>query len=199
MARPMAASSRTEPSDRPYQAFCRIDHSAMLLWIADVAAGRGVRDRGRLVPGEPGQQRQRFLVAARLDGGDGFQLLGIGGVRLEQQDRRARFGECRLGAVVVLLLQRGVDRRQHGLVMGLEHRLRGLDSLGRIRRLQRQRAERRLDVAPQFIVETHRGGAVRNAGDGRAGRRVDDLAVGLRDDRLSWYRDRPSTGHPGAR
>ena len=30
MARPIAASSRTEPSDSPYQAFCTIDHSARL-------------------------------------------------------------------------------------------------------------------------------------------------------------------------
>ena len=37
MASPMAASSRTEPSDRPYQAFCTVDQSARLLWIADVA------------------------------------------------------------------------------------------------------------------------------------------------------------------
>src|SRR5260221_203012 len=37
MARPMAAKSSTEPSDRPYQAFCTIDHIARLFWIDDVA------------------------------------------------------------------------------------------------------------------------------------------------------------------
>ena len=37
MASPMAASSSTEPSDRPYQAFCTADHSARLLWIDAVA------------------------------------------------------------------------------------------------------------------------------------------------------------------
>src|SRR5438128_2317090 len=37
MARPIAASSSTEPSDRPYQAFCTADHIARLLWIAEVA------------------------------------------------------------------------------------------------------------------------------------------------------------------
>ncbi len=37
MARPMAASSSTEPSDRPYQAFCTIDHSARLPWIDVIA------------------------------------------------------------------------------------------------------------------------------------------------------------------
>ena len=37
MARPIAASSSTEPSDRPYQAFCTQDHIASLLWIAAIA------------------------------------------------------------------------------------------------------------------------------------------------------------------
>ncbi len=140
-----------------------------------------MRDRRRLLAAQPGQQRQRFLIAARLDGGDGLKFLGVGGVFLEQQDRRARFAECQLRALVGLLLQRAVDRRQHGLVVGLENRLRGLDALDGIGRLQRQAAERGLDVAAQFIVETHGGGAVGNAGDGRAGQGVDVLAVGLGD------------------
>ena len=37
MASPIAASSSTEPSDRPYQAFCTIDHIARLLWIEAIA------------------------------------------------------------------------------------------------------------------------------------------------------------------
>src|SRR5262245_49364093 len=37
MASPMAASSSTEPSERPYQAFCTIDHIARLLWIEEIA------------------------------------------------------------------------------------------------------------------------------------------------------------------
>ena len=86
-----------------------------------------------------------------------------------------------LGALVGFLLQRAVDHRQHGLVMGLEHRLRGLDALGGIRRQQRQAPERGLDGAAQPVVEAHRGGAVRNAGDRRTGRGIDDLAVGLGD------------------
>jgi hypothetical protein len=142
-------------------------------------SGRGARDRGRLLSGQPGQQRQRFLVAPRLDGGDGFELLGVGGVFLEQQDRRARFGKGQLGALVGLLLQRAVDHRQHGLVVGLEHRLRGLDSLGGIGRQQGQATQRGLDGAAQAVVEAHGGGAVGNAGDGLTGRGIDDLAVGL--------------------
>ena len=37
MASPIAASSNTEPSDSPYQAFCTVDHSARLRWIEAVA------------------------------------------------------------------------------------------------------------------------------------------------------------------
>jgi hypothetical protein len=59
--------------------------------------------------------------------------------------------------------------------------LRGLDSHRRIRRLQGQAAERSLDVAAQLVVQADRGGAVGNAVDRRAGRGVDDLAVGLFD------------------
>ena len=146
MARPIAASSSTEPSDRPYQAFCTSDHSARLLWIADVALAAARATAGGWSAGQAGQQRQRFLIAARLDGGDGFELLGVGGVFLEQQDRRARLGECQLRGLVGFLLQRAVDRRQHGLVMGLEDRLRGLDPLDGIRRQQGQTAERGLDA-----------------------------------------------------
>ena len=65
--------------------------------------------------------------------------------------------------------------------MGLEYRLRGLDSLGRVGRQQRQAAERGLDAAAQAVVEADGSGAVGNAGDRRAGRRVDHLAVCLRE------------------
>ena len=53
--------------------------------------------------------------------------------------------------------------------------------LGGIGRQQRQAAERGLDVTAQLVVEAHGGSAVGNAGDGRTGQGVDDLAVGLLD------------------
>ncbi len=144
-------------------------------------ARRSACNRRRLVSAQPGQQRQRFLIAARLDGGDGFELFEIGGIGLEQQDRRARLGEGQLGGLVGFLRQRAVDHRQHGLVMGLEHRLCGLDPLGRIGRQQGQAAQCGFNDTPQFVVEAHGSGTVRNAGDRRAGRGVDGLSVGLRD------------------
>ena len=53
MARPMAASSSTEPSDSPYQAFCTIDHSARLLWMADVALAAARAIAGGWSPVKP--------------------------------------------------------------------------------------------------------------------------------------------------
>ena len=38
MARPIAASSSTEPSDRPYQTFCPAAHSASVEFILATAA-----------------------------------------------------------------------------------------------------------------------------------------------------------------
>jgi hypothetical protein len=69
-----------------------------LLWIAGDRAGRGARDRGG-VAGQPGQQRQRFLIAARLDGGDGFELFDLGGVGLNSRiaaraSVKASFAPC---------------------------------------------------------------------------------------------------------
>ena len=76
-----------------------------------------MRDGGRLVGAQIGQHRQRFLVAARPDGGDGVELLGIGRVILEQHDRRPGFAERLLRVLVFFLLQCGVDRRQQALLV----------------------------------------------------------------------------------
>ena len=53
MARPMAASSSTEPSESPYQAFCTIDHNASLFWIAEVAAAAACAIIGGCSPLRP--------------------------------------------------------------------------------------------------------------------------------------------------
>ena len=184
MARPIAASSSTEPSERPYQAFCTIDHSARLLWIEAIAAAAALATSWRLAGRQAGQQRHGFLVAARLDDGDGLELVDLGGVRLEQQDRRARFGESGLRGLVGFLGQRFVDDGQRVLVMRLEHGLRGRDALGGIRRQQGEAAERGLDRAAQAVVEPHVGNVVGQLVDGSAGRGVDDLVVRLLDEDL---------------
>jgi hypothetical protein len=111
----------------------------------------------------PGQQRHRFLVALRLDDGDGFQLFDLGRVRLVEQDRRAGLGEGRLGSLVGFLGERAVDDGKRALLMALEHRLRGRDALGGIGRRQRQAAERRLHGAAQAVVEADGSAAIRAA------------------------------------
>ena len=85
------------------------------------------------------------------------------------------------------------------LVMGLEHRLRGLDSLGGIGRQQGQAAQRGFDGAAQAVVEANGGRAVGQAGDGRAGRGIDDLAVGLGDVNFLAVGIGHQTGRPAAR
>ena len=117
MARPMAASSSTEPSDRPYQAFCTIDHSARLLWIEVIAPAAALLTSGGWSGPRLVSSAKRLLVAARLEDRDGLETVDLGGIRLEQQDRRARLGEGRLGGLVGFLGKRFVDRPAARLVM----------------------------------------------------------------------------------
>ena len=149
MARPIAASSSTEPSDRPYQAFCTIDHSASRCWIAEIALGRGADHGRRRVLRHVGQHRQRFLVAARADGGDGIELLLSVASSLNSRIAARATVRAALASRLVSFFSAVSISRQHRLVMGLEHRLRGLDAFVRVGRGQRQPAERGLDGAAQ--------------------------------------------------
>ncbi|MGY3646442.1 hypothetical protein ACVWW2_001733 [Bradyrhizobium sp. LM4.3] len=159
---------------------------------ADRARG-GLGHRGRLVA-HAGEQRQRLLVAARLEGGDRFELLDLGGIRLEQQDAGAGVAERSLDGFVGFLGERTIDRLERGFVVRLEHGLRSLEPRSDVRRLQRQAADRSVDAAAQAVVETHCARAVGNAGDGFTGRRVDRLAVGAGDVNLLAIR----IGHEAA-
>ena len=166
MARPIAASSSTDPSDRPYQAFCTTDHSAKPALNRRDGGSRGACDCGRLLGTEFGQHRQRFLIAARLDDVDGVDLVGIGRIGLEKHDRGARFDKRSLGALVGFLGQRTVDDGKRAFFVGLEDLLRGDDPFGGIRREQRQTAEGGFHGAAQTVVETNGGGAIRHLVDG---------------------------------
>ena len=53
IASPIAASKSTEPSDRPYQAFCTIDHMARLLWIEAIALAAARATLGGTSLGRP--------------------------------------------------------------------------------------------------------------------------------------------------
>ncbi len=51
MARPMAASKSTEPSEIPYQAFCTASHTARRFWMAPTAAAAAFMTGGEVSPG----------------------------------------------------------------------------------------------------------------------------------------------------
>ncbi len=56
MARPIAASSSTEPSESPYQAFCTAVHIARLFWIAAMASGAAFFTAGGVLGRQPAEQ-----------------------------------------------------------------------------------------------------------------------------------------------
>ena len=145
-------------------------------------AGRGLGNARRLIAAaDLGQQRQRFLIAARPDGRDGLELVDLAGIGLEQENGGARLGQRLFDAAVGFLGERRVHRRQRRLVMRLEHGFRRRQPRDHVRRQQGQAAQRGVDTAAQAIVEAHRRGIVGQLVDGRAGGRIDDLAVGLLD------------------
>jgi hypothetical protein len=67
-----------------------------------------------------------MLVTARLDGGNGFELLDLGGIRLEQQDRGAGVAQRSFDGSVGFLGERAIDGFERRLLMRLEDGLRGL-------------------------------------------------------------------------
>ena len=100
---------------------------------------------------------------------------------------RASVNAC-FDRFVGFLGERALDDRQRSLFVAPEHRLRGGDAPGGIRRQQRQAAERGLHGAAQAVVEANGGGIVRQLVDRGPGRGIDDLAVGLGDEDLLAFR-----------
>ncbi len=156
MARPIAASSSTEPSEMPYQMFWPADQTASELLMRGDRLGRGVLQRafgGRL---ERGQQRQRLAVAAAAEHVDRRELVGFGEIG-DQHGRGARLLEPRLDLGVGLLgdrrIQRG-DRRRIGIA---EHVFGRGKPHGRIGRAERQRAQHVADDAAQPVVDLDLG------------------------------------------
>jgi len=126
--------------------------------MAEVALAAARADGRRLFSAKAGQQRQRFLIAPRLDGGNGSSFSASVASALNSRMAARASVEGELRRLVGLLLQRAVDERQHRLVMGLEDRLRSRDPLGGIGRQQGEAAERRVHGAAQTVVEAHSGG-----------------------------------------
>ncbi len=155
MASPMAASSSTEPSERPYQAFCTALHMASRPSIDLMASVGGALDRiGRIVR-QAGQQPARLLVAAVAHDRDRLELVGGRRVRLIEHDGGPRLGECALDPWIRLLRNRRVEGRKRRRFARLEHRLRGVETFAGIGGEQGQAAESSVDRAPQPIIDPY--------------------------------------------
>ncbi len=112
MARPMAASSSTEPSESPYQAFCTAVHSARPFWIDAMASAAAFFTAGGALGRQAAEQRERVLVAALADHRDGVELVGLGRAVEIEHDRGARLDQRLLHPRVGLLGDRLFERRQ---------------------------------------------------------------------------------------
>ena len=153
MASPMAASSSTEPSEMPYQAFCTASHTVRLFLMAATRGGGAFRDRRRRVGRQAREQAERVLVAALADDLDGGELVFVTAFVAGQDDRGARLGQGALDPRILFLGQGRFDRRQRAGLARFEHRLRGVETHAGIGGQQRQPAERRVDRAAQPVVE----------------------------------------------
>ena len=115
IASPIAASSSTEPSDSPYQAFCTVAQTASCFWIA-VTASRAARlTAAGESAGSPASRFERVLVAARADHADGGELVGLGRIVGIEHDGGARLGQRALHPRVGFLGERGIERGQRAL------------------------------------------------------------------------------------
>ena len=90
MARPMAASSSTEPSESPYQAFCTVDQIASVCCTEPTAAVAAAFSFGGAFGGTSLSSAERVLIAALADGLDGGEAVFELGVGLAEQDGGAR-------------------------------------------------------------------------------------------------------------
>ena len=87
MARPMAASNRTEPSESPYQAFCTAAQSARSFSIEAMASAAAFLTAGEALAGSPASSPSDVLIAALPDHRYCVDLLGIGRI-VEIEDHR---------------------------------------------------------------------------------------------------------------
>src|SRR5262249_15528563 len=130
MASPMAASSSTEPSEMPYQAFCTASQTASRFLMAPISSAR--RDRRGNVGRQAGQETKGVLVTALADPVDGGELVVFAAFIAREDDRGARFGQRALHASILLLRQRRFDGRQRVGLPRFEYGLRGLKAHARI-------------------------------------------------------------------
>ena len=104
MARPIAASSSTEPSEMPYQTFWPADQMASELSMPAIAAAGGVLQRAFGGCLERGEQRQRLAVAARREHLDRRELVGFGRSETRTAEARACSSRALTAASVSLAI-----------------------------------------------------------------------------------------------
>ena len=155
IARPIAASSNTEPSERPYQAFCSALQNARLSRILPPAELCGLAHGGRKVSRQAVDEPERVLVAAVADHGNGGDL--VLGARLGRIKDGGGAGLVKgfFDARVRLFLERLVDIGQGTRIARLEDRLGGVEAPAGLLGHQSERAECGIEHSAHTIVEPH--------------------------------------------
>ncbi len=77
IARPMAASSRTEPREIPYQAFCTASHNTRQFLIAAIAVDALLMTGAEVSAGRLESSPESFLVGALTKDVDGSELFFV--------------------------------------------------------------------------------------------------------------------------
>ena len=156
MARPMAASRSTEPSESPYQAFCSALQMARLFSMDAMASLAAFATAGGAVAGSAAEERKRILIPPLADHANGIELVLLGCIVEIENDRGACLDQRLLHLRIGFLGDRLFERGQRIRILGSQYGLRRFQALCRIRRHQGQAAERRLDNAPQTVVQPDR-------------------------------------------
>ena len=176
MARPIAASRRTDEAESPYQRSCAAPHRASRVWIEERADWRRAPDVrvGRLLQ-HLVDQALRVAVAARLQRLDRAEAILLRTAVGRRDDRSHGEPESVGDARIALLGELGLQRRQRLGVPALEHVPGRREALLGIGVGERQRTDRAFDFVADGVVDAHLPEGV-GAGDGFAGLRVDDRA-----------------------
>jgi hypothetical protein len=107
----MAASSSTEPSEIPYQAFCTVSQAASVRSIEAIASAASLLDGAVCCPAGRAAG-QRFVVAAVADHADRVDLVGFGRAVEIEDDSGARLAQGALDACIGFLGDCLLESRQ---------------------------------------------------------------------------------------
>ena len=179
MARPIAASSSTEPSERPYQRFCTWAHIASVCSIERIARSAAFLTSGDTPPIEPRNAvnacwspcRRNRSMAARRSASDAW-----GAAR---HDRGARQLHDVADGGVLLSRKRRLQGGQGAGITRLQDGAGGGAALAGVGRQQLQAAEGCLHGGAHPVVEAHDGQFAGRRRGRLAGCCVEQLAGGI--------------------